>query len=152
MATVTSNEWEAWHAFHRMRRNLDRVLDQTLQAESQVSSAEYETLIALNGTADRRMRVKELAAVMGWEKSRVSHQVARMEKRGLIERAACETDARGSWIELTPDGRRAVLGAMRGHNAALRRYFFDVLDADERKSLSEMSARVLAAIGGPADD
>lgn len=152
MVTVTGEQWASWDAFYLMRRRLDQTLDAELQRTSSVSAPEYETLIALNRSSDRRLRAKDLAAAMGWEKSRVSHQVSRMEKRGLIERMPCETDGRGAWIQLTADGRRAVLGAMRGHTAALRRYFFDVLDEQQRGHLTEISGAVLAALGEPRDD
>jgi DNA-binding MarR family transcriptional regulator len=69
-----------------------------------------------------------------------------MERRGLVLRTDCDTDARGTWIGLTPDGRRAVLGAMRDHARALRQYFFDLLDDADRASLLSISGRVLEAI------
>ncbi|HEV7957282.1 MAG: hypothetical protein JWL94_1059 [Microbacteriaceae bacterium] len=145
---ITEEQWHAWHAFYAMRRRLDHALDAGLQRESSISAAEYETLVALHRTPGRRLRVTELAVAMGWEKSRVSHQVSRMEKRGFVSRTSCETDARGWWIEMTTEGRRTVLRAMRGHTEAIRRYFFDQLDEDQAELLTELSARVLSGIEG----
>jgi DNA-binding MarR family transcriptional regulator len=75
-----------------------------------------------------------------------------MERRGLVERRECTSDLRGTWIALTADGKRAVLGSMRDHAATIRRYFFDVLSDDELATLATASNRVLEAIGAPARD
>lgn len=150
-SALTQDEIEVWRTFYSMRRQLDRALDRQLQEDSSVSTSEYEILLTLHNVPEHRLRLKEIAAVVGWEKSRVSHQVTRMERRGLIARAECDTDARGSWIVLTADGRRATLGAMRGHVAAIRRYFFDVLGADDGQRLIGLSSRVLGAIGSVPD-
>jgi DNA-binding MarR family transcriptional regulator len=133
-----------------MRRGLDRALDIQLQQDSHVSASEYEVLRALDQTEDRRLRIRDLALLIGWEKSRVSHLVARMEKRDLVGRAACPTDLRGSLITLTATGRRAVIGATRGHVAAIRKYFFDVLQSEDVQRLTEISQRVVGALGAGA--
>jgi DNA-binding MarR family transcriptional regulator len=146
MDTVTEEQWRAWDAFHAMRRQLDRALDQSLQEGVSLSAAEYETLIALGRTPDRRLRVTELARAMGWEKSRVSHLIGRMEKRGLIARRSCATDARGAWVVATFDGRRAALRAMRGHNRALQDCVFEVLSDEETAELGRLSSKMLAAL------
>jgi DNA-binding MarR family transcriptional regulator len=150
-SALTHDEIEVWRTFYSMRRQLDRALDRQLQEDSSVSTSEYEILLTLHNVPEHRLRLKEIAAAVGWEKSRVSHQVTRMERRGLIARAECDTDARGSWIVLTADGRRATLGAMRGHVAAIRRYFFDVLGDDDGQRLIGLSSRVLGAIGSVPD-
>jgi DNA-binding MarR family transcriptional regulator len=149
---LTDTELEVWRAFYAMRRRLDRALDLQLQHDSQVSASEYEILFALNDAPQRQLRSKDIASGIGWEKSRVSHLVARMERRGLLARTECESDARGSWIGLTADGRRAVLSAVGGHRAAVRRYFFDVLEPDEAETLRSLSDRVVDAIGCAADE
>jgi DNA-binding MarR family transcriptional regulator len=148
---LTGPELEVWRSFYSMRRQLDRALDLQLQRDSSISAPEYDVLLALHHAADNQLRVKEICVAVGWEKSRVSHQVSRMERRGLLARTECATDARGSWITLTPDGRRAALGAMRGHVAAIRRYFFDVL-GDDGASLRDLSTRVVDAIGRSSDE
>lgn len=149
---LTPEEWLVWDTFYAMRRRLDRALEVRLHADSGVSAPEYEILAGLGRSADRRLRVRDIAEQIGWEKSRVSHQVTRMEKRGLVRRTECDADARGTWVELTPDGRRAMLESSRGHNEAIKRYFVDVL-GDEADSLRDFSQRVLDAIGsdGTAD-
>jgi DNA-binding MarR family transcriptional regulator len=92
------------------------------------------------------LRARELGQELAWEKSRVSHQVSRMEKRGLVERRECDTDARGTWIGITPDGRRAVLGVAREHAATMRSHFFDVVSASELDAIKVASERVLDSL------
>lgn len=152
MAEVSGEEWDTWHSFFLMRRQLDRALEQQLQRHSDVSAADYEILVALSQAPGKQLRARTISEMIGWEKSRVSHQVSRMEKRGLVERRECESDARGVWIVITNEGRRAVLAAMRHHSAAIRRYFFDVLSPEEQRVLKGVSARVLAAIDPPLSE
>jgi DNA-binding MarR family transcriptional regulator len=142
---LTQDDWAVWDAFYAMRRRLDRALEVKLHEGSGVSAPEYEILAGLGRSRDRRMRVRDIGVLIGWEKSRVSHQLTRMEKRGLVRRSDCTADARGTWVELTPDGRRAMLESSRGHNEAIKRYFVDVLGGDAA-TLREISLRVLAAI------
>ncbi|WP_394770697.1 MarR family winged helix-turn-helix transcriptional regulator [Lacisediminihabitans sp.] len=149
---LSDSELEVWRAFYVMRRRLDRALDLQFQRDSGISASEYEVLFTLNDAPNRQLRSRDIAAGIGWEKSRVSHLVSRMEKRGLVARAECEMDLRGSWIGLTPDGRRAVLRAIRGHLAAVRRYFFDALEPGDAERLLRLSGRVVDAIGCAADE
>lgn len=150
--TLSSTEVNTWSSFYVMRRRLDRALDLQLQRDAGLSASEYEVLLAINLSVERQLRVTAIAAEIGWEKSRVSHLVTRMEKRDLVTRTECPTDARGSWISLTADGRRAVLGAIRGHTEAVRRYFFDVLTPEDAAALRGLSSRVVEAIGCGHDE
>jgi DNA-binding MarR family transcriptional regulator len=146
---LTDDDWAVWDEFYAMRRRLDRALELRLHHDSGVSAPEYEILVGLGRSSDRRLRVRDIAEQIGWEKSRVSHQVTRMERRGLVRRSDCSSDARGTWVELTADGRRAMLAATRGHTEAIRRYFVEALDADAGV-VRGFSQRVLAAIGDDA--
>jgi DNA-binding MarR family transcriptional regulator len=145
-SVVTPEEWDVWRTFHSMRRKLDLALERQLQRDADISAADFGILGALFEAPNRQLRARDLGRRLSWEKSRISHQVSRMEKRGLLERRECETDLRGSWIGLTNDGTRAVLGAMRDHAATLRRYFFDVLDPAELEAFKAISNRVIDVI------
>jgi len=143
---VTPEEWDAWRAFASMRRKLELALERQLQRDAEISAADYGVLLALFEAPGKQLRGRDLGEHLSWEKSRVSHQVSRMEKRGLVERRECETDLRGSWVGMTNDGTRAVLGAMRDHAATLRRYFFDVLEPAELAAFKTVSKRVIDVI------
>jgi len=148
--TLSSEEWAVWRSFHNMRRQLDLALERELQLDAHVSGPDYEVLITLFEAPEKQLRARELSARLGWEKSRLSHQVTRMVARGLVERAECDVDARGTWIGLTTKGSLATLGAVRAHAQTIRRLFFDVLDGSELDTLGAVSERVLEAIDPPA--
>jgi DNA-binding MarR family transcriptional regulator len=152
VSEVTDKEWQVWRSFYAMRRQLDRALETQLQADAGISSADYEILLAIFESPHKRLRSRDLAELIGWEKSRISHQVSRMEARGLVDRQECEDDLRGTWVGITADGRRAALGAMRQHTTAIRSLFFDVLSAEELAALSSASTKVLEAIDPPICD
>ena len=148
--TVSDSEWVAWRAFLDMRTHLDREIERQLQRDAGLSSADYGVLTTLSTAKDRRLRARDLGELLAWEKSRVSHQVSRMEARGLVERQECPEDARGTWIAITPEGRRTMLRATRDHGATLRRLFLDVLEPAELEQLARISKRVLDVIDPPA--
>lgn len=143
---LTGAEWDAWRSFSSMRRRLDRALEVELQQDSSVSLPEFEILLTLSDAPNRQLRTKDIAQRIDWEKSRVSHQVTRLERRRLLTRSVCETDARGSWVTLTAAGFQTVVGAIRTHHNAVRRYFLDVLQDGEDARINDLSTRVVDAI------
>ncbi|WP_346232681.1 MarR family winged helix-turn-helix transcriptional regulator [Parafrigoribacterium mesophilum] len=145
-SVLTGAEWDAWRSFSSMRRRLDRALEFELQHGCDVSLSEFEILLALSRAPDQQLRIKDIAQRIDWEKSRVSHQVTRLERRRLLVRSICETDARGWWVTLTPAGVQAVSRAVGAHQNAVRRYFFDVLQEGEELRINELSTRVVDAI------
>jgi DNA-binding MarR family transcriptional regulator len=146
VSRIGESEWDVWRSFYAMRRRLDHALEVQLQRDSGISRPDFEILIALFNAPDRRLRVRELISTIGWEKSRVSHQVTRMEKRGLVTKFECDSDRRGSWVELTSTGRKVILGAMREHSDTIKRYFFDALSPDELAVIGTASASIISAI------
>jgi DNA-binding MarR family transcriptional regulator len=143
---VSNEDWGLWRGFVAMNRQLARELDRQLQRDAGISQADFSVLVVLSEAPDRRLRTGELAELLAWEKSRVSHQVARMEARGLLERTECATDGRGTWVGLTNDGRRTFLGAAREHSTAIRELFFDNLEQSEKAAIAGVSTRILEHI------
>lgn len=142
---LTREELTAWRTFGAMRRRLDGALERRLQSEGGISAAEFEVLVALLEASEGRMRARDLGEAIGWEKSRVSHQVTRMESRGLVERVECADDLRGVWIGLTDQGRELVHAVLPHRVAAIRELFLDHLAPEELARLLTISNRVLAA-------
>jgi DNA-binding MarR family transcriptional regulator len=151
-AATTPEEHELWKAFFIMRRQLELTLERRLQADAGISSADYEILVSLDDSQSKRLRAGQIGDIIGWEKSRVSHQITRMEQRGLVKREECGDDARGVWVVLTNDGEAAAHGAQGDRKEALRQYFFDVLSDDEKQALTTISYRVLDSIKPPICD
>jgi DNA-binding MarR family transcriptional regulator len=140
---LDEREQRAWRGYTQMHKRLNRLLGQRLVRDSGLSNADYEVLVPLSEAPDQQLRGRDLAGGVGWEKSRLSHHLARMEQRGLIERRECATDARGAFFRLTPTGRRAIEEAAPLHVEAVRETFIDLLTPDELDVLTTITARVL---------
>lgn len=149
---LSADEIELFNAFYQMRRGFDRTLDAQLLRDDGISISELEVLMALVRAPGRRLRVRELVEVTGWEKSRVSHQVTRMAARGFVERQECAEDRRASWIHLTGEGRRVVVRALPEHTATIRRVLFDPLTDEQQVEFLEISRRMIAANRSEAGD
>lgn len=152
---LNDREHRAWRRFLLMQGLLRARLGSRLQKETDLSEADYEVLVNLSEVPDGQLRPSELGGATSWEKSRISHHVARMEARGLVERAPCPTDKRGALIVLTAAGRRAIERAAPRHVEHVREAFFDVLTPEQLDALTEISDAVLARLavspggGGP---
>lgn len=142
----------AWRAYLRMHGQLTARLNRQLQADSGLSLADYEVLVHLSEAPPGRLRPFELQRGLNWEQSRLSHQLTRMQRRGLIRREDCADDGRGAFIVLTEDGRRAIEAAAPGHVDAVRRLFLDGLTHDQIALLGQLSAQVLARLDEPAEE
>src|SRR5579875_2269814 len=110
-----------------MNSRLAARLNREMQDESGLSIADFSVLVQLSEHVDGRMRVLELARALRWEKSRLSHQLTRMQQRGLIDRSYCSEDRRGAFVVLTDRGRAVVDAAAPQHVESVRRYLFDEL-------------------------
>ncbi|MFF2861251.1 MarR family winged helix-turn-helix transcriptional regulator [Streptomyces rubiginosohelvolus] len=133
----------AWDGFIRMQEKLIGRLSRRVQADSRMSPADYIVLAKLT-EAGGRMRFMDLTKLVEWEKSRMSHQVARMAKRGLVSKEECPDDGRGAFIVATPAGREAIEEAAPVHVEHVRRLFIDALTQEELDTLARISNRVLA--------
>ena len=100
-------------------------------------------LVQLTDVDEGRVRVSGLAAALGWERSRLSHHVTRMERRGLVAREECDDDGRGAFVVLTPAGRAAIERAAPGHVRTVRSLVFDALAPAEVDALGDALAAVL---------
>ena len=149
---LTKREERAWRALQFMQMRLEAELARQLAAESGLSYPDYLVLVALTDRADGRMRLFELADVLGWEKSRASHHVGRMVERGLVKKERCDSDRRGFYVVVTARGRREIEAAAPGHVAAVRRLFVDRLTPEQLEAVGDAAEAVLAAFDDPAHD
>jgi DNA-binding MarR family transcriptional regulator len=135
-----------WRRYLDTQRELLSALERQNLRDSGLSGAEYAVLVPLSAAEDGLLRARELGLELDWDRSRLSHQIRRMEKRGLVGREECETDARGSMIRLTPEGRAAIEAAAPSHVEHVRRYFFDVLSVEEQEILGTLFDKVLTRL------
>ena len=148
---LTEREQLAWRAMLAMWTRLNAQLAREMAADSDLSMADFSVLVALTDTCAGRTRAFSLADALQWEKSRLSHQLARMEKRGLIERTECAEDGRGQIVGVTAAGRAAIEAAAPAHVAAVRRLFLDALSDEQVEALTEIARAALARIDGSTD-
>lgn len=143
---LDEREQHAWRSIQAMHHRLAIAVERQLILDSGLSAADYQVLVPLSESADGRLRARDLARDAGWEKSRLSHQMRRMEQRGLVEREDCATDARGAYVRLTPAGRAAIEAAAPSHVETVRRLFLDLLEPTEVEVLAAVADRVLARL------
>lgn len=132
-----------WKAYRDLYQGLSEALQDQLLRDAGLSGSEYPVLVALSYAPGGVERARELCSELAWDRSRLSHLVARMEKRGLVTREECAEDARGSMVRLTDAGRAAVEDAAPQHSEAVRRYFFNLLSRDELATLEVILNRLL---------
>ena len=104
---------QAWRSLQFMQMRLEGALARQLATESGLSYPDYLVLVALTDRADGRMRMFELAEQLGWERSRLSHQVGRMAERGMVAKEKCGDDRRGAFVVVTTRGARVCRPAAK---------------------------------------
>jgi DNA-binding MarR family transcriptional regulator len=140
---LDDREQSAWRGYLDMNAKLNARLNKEMQDESGISISDFSVLVALSEHVDGRLRVLELARALGWEKSRLSHQLTRMQNRGLVERSNCNEDRRGAFVVLTAPGRAKVEAAAPRHVESVRRYLFDELTPAQVDALGAIARAVV---------
>ena len=140
---LDDRQQRVWQGYLHLNQDLIAVLEQQLTRESGLSGADYRVLHPLSEAPGGLLRARDLGSEIGWDRSRLSHHLSRMENRGLVTREECAEDARGLMVRLTKVGRQAIEEAAPGHVAAVRHYFFDQLSNDEIETMAVVFDRVL---------
>ncbi len=140
---LTPSEDRAWRAWLAMTERLRAQIARDLLVDSGLSDPDYLVLVHLSEAQGRRVRMNDLAARLDWSKSRLSHQLARMQARGLVQREECPSDARGAFAVLGSCGLAAIERAAPNHVASVRRHLMDVLDAEQLSQLSTIAELVV---------
>jgi DNA-binding MarR family transcriptional regulator len=135
---MTTRELAVWRSLIDTTEELRRVLGAQLHEVSGLSPADYQVLLALHEADGRRLRSSDLAASVDWERSRLSHHLRRMERRGLIRRDDCATDHRGAEISFTPEGADTFRRATAPHMMAVKRHFADALTSSQLNALADI--------------
>lgn len=144
-------ELRLWRSFWLAQQDLERVISTDL-ATSGLSHAEYAVLVALSETHASGVRVGRLQEWLGWESSRLAHQLRRMEKRGLVRRSQAPDDRRGTLVSISEEGGRRILQAAPGHVAVVRQHFVDLIASQERDLLTDVMRRVSGSAAPPRSE
>lgn len=138
-AMPTREELRIWRSYIETAEALRNRLEGRLQSESSLSSADYQVLLALSEADRRTLRSSELARLIGWQRSRLSHHLGRMEKRGLVSRAPCPDDVHGIDVLLTDLGAESFRHGSVPHLRDVRELFVDALSPDQLAHVDELT-------------
>jgi DNA-binding MarR family transcriptional regulator len=141
---LDAREERAWRGFHCLRAGLTSHLARQLTQECGLTEADYAVLVTVSEAPGARIRARDLGLALGWDRGRLSHQLARMEARGTVRRAPCEHDARGFDVVLTRAGLAVIQAAAPLHLKAVRHCFADLLTADQLDTLGDIAEIVTA--------
>lgn len=137
-----------WRAYVVGKALLDSRLHRELHEEHRLALADYELLVRLAEAPCGRARMSTLAGQVGSSKSRISHQIGRMEKAGLVQREECSSDGRGVFAVLTDHGRDVLRSAAPTHVRGVRANLVDLLSEGERSVLADVFERVMSNLRG----
>ena len=140
---MTGPELRSWRAYIIGSERLRQSLNSELQDTHNLPLADYEVLVRLSEQPDSRMRMTQLADEVAQSKSRLSHQISRLEKAGLVRRTHCPSDARGVLAELTDQGMEQLRAAAPTHVEGVRDHLIDLISEQERAVLETVFERVL---------
>lgn len=133
--------WRDWITAAQL---LDDVLTRELQDAFDMTLSDYEILVRLSESPQRRIRMSELAASVISSRSRLSHQIDRMVSNGLVERQVCDDDRRGQFAVLTNKGMELLEAAAPTHVTGVREHFVDVLTPEEYEALGRAVEKLAA--------
>ena len=139
-AWLNDDEQSLWRQWLLVTSRMDSVLARELQQQSTISYPDYAVLVLLSEHPDKRYRIAALADALDWDRSRLSHQITRMTKRGLVRRETCSNDGRGAFVAIEDAGLSIIAEAAPGHVNSVRRHMFDKLDTQDQADLRRILA------------
>ena len=132
---------DAWIGLLETHRKLTRALDAEIESEYGLSLSALEILGRLAASEDRRKRLSALAEETGLSLSRVSRIVDALERRELVRRQPCPSDARAVNAHLTDEGLDLARRAQAAHHVSVQARFFDLLQPEEIAMLADVFGR-----------
>lgn len=139
-------EQEHWRSFIAANLLLRDRLGRDLQQDSGLTFADYEILVRLSESPDHRMRMSELADLTLSSRSRLSHQIDRMQKAGYVDRQECADDRRGYFAVLTDAGYDTLVAAAPKHVDSVRRRIVDVLTPEEFAEFGRLNQKLVDSL------
>ena len=137
---------KAWRTFLYAHAQVRRQLERELQAEQSMGLADYELLLVLAYSPQRRLRMSELADALALSRSGATRLIDRLEANGLVERASCDTDRRGQWAQLTGGGYERLRIASPTHLRGVACHFLDRIPDAELDRLQRTLERVTETV------
>lgn len=149
---LDADEMRFWRSFIFTANLLESRLNRELVESHGISHSDYSILVVLSEAPGRSLRMTALAEVVASSKSRLSHQIARMETAGLVAREECGSDGRGVLAVLLPAGSALLDRAAPTHVRGVREHVISRMTRDEQRQLADALERVLAGLSGTDDE
>lgn len=149
MKWLSHEQQRIWRNYLTMTHRLQTAMNRQLHTDCGLSLPDYDVLVALSERGP--LRINQLGDLLGWEQSRLSHQMRRMRERRLVEREGDESDRRGATVRITRTGLSALRAASAGHAELVRSVVFDGLSAAQQRAFGRAVETVLdrIATGAP---
>lgn len=125
-------------------RKINRGMDETLLEVSELTISEFSVLVALSEAEQQKLRLRDLCSALGWDRSRASHQITRMTRRGLVSKTKSLSDARGVLVQITEEGLLRLETAVPDHVESVRRLVFDHMEQSDKASLERFLSGVMS--------
>jgi DNA-binding MarR family transcriptional regulator len=134
---LSPHELRIWHAFKLMGEDVLVRVGRDITEATGLSGPEFGVLSRLAALGKGEMRQQALANMMGWDKSRLSHQLTRMKTRKLIERRS--TDKNTVLVVLTKLGQQKLDAARPVHAESVRRNLLSRLSTQQIETIVRVS-------------
>lgn len=141
---LNDEEQALWRLILGSIRKINRGMDETLMERGDLSVSEFAVLVTLSEAEDHAMRLRELCTELNWDRSRTSHQITRMERRGLVEKKKSMGDARGVVVQITEEGLVRLEDSVPDHVESVRRLVFDHMNYGDVEALFRFFRGVMA--------
>ena len=138
--SAESSLWFAWKRAHELVR---AAVIEEVAAATGLSDPDVGILLRLD-VAGGSLRQSEIAATLGWDRTRLSHQLTRMEDRGLVARRRTSS---GVLVDISDVGKEAAASARPVHAAAVRRHLSEPLTPGQSAMLREILELLSGAAG-----
>jgi len=133
---LSSSELLTWETLHTVTEQLKREVGRDLWADAELSDTEFTVLAHLRLSPDG-VRPGACAQAIGWDSSRLSHQLRRLEKRGLVQRQADPRDGRAAVLVMTDEGNEVYRKAIGPHLRSAQKWFAAALTPTQLEGLAE---------------
>lgn len=145
---LSAEEQRLWRGWLAASMLLPDRLSRDLQQSHGLTGTDYMILVELSESPDRRVRMSALAELTLLSRSRLSHQIDRMENAGLVQRTRCSEDGRGTYAQLTDAGWQTLVSAAPVHVESVRANLMDALTPAEFAALGEACIKITEHLGG----
>ena len=144
MEWLSAEQQRIWRSYLALTSGLRTATHRQLARDCELSLSDFDVLVALSERGP--LRITELGELIGWEQSRLSHQLRRMRGRGLVDREGNDDDRRSATVAITAAGRTALELAAPGHVDLVRSVVFDGMSETQQRAFGVAMDTMLARL------